>query len=173
MSAEMAVWLRNCLCLYSYLQDSEIEMSSDVFWKSPLWRHLNAVPQVNCSTRLVHWQQNSCHHRLSVCAEQTAGTHWLISDVNGRSSTCSTQTDILFIVLLSVCFPRKANEDRPQVLSFSVSFNSMLIGQWVGDQKIKWITWQAFMWLIDWSPEMASTVVHTCRWFTFSWRVIN
>ena len=47
-------------------------MSSDVFWKSPPWRHLNAVPQVNCSTRLVHWQQNSCRRRLSVCAEQTA-----------------------------------------------------------------------------------------------------
>ena len=67
-------------------------MSSDVFWKSPPWRHLNAVSQVNCSTRLVHWQQNSCHRRLSVCAEQTAGTRWLIADVNGRSSTCSTQT---------------------------------------------------------------------------------
>ena len=66
-------------------------MSSDVFWKSPPWRHLNAVPQVNCSTRLVHWQQNSCHRRLSMCAEQTAGTRWLIADVNGRSSTCSTQ----------------------------------------------------------------------------------
>jgi len=61
-------------------------MSSAVFWKSPPWRHLNAVPQVNCSTRLVHWQQNSCHHRLSVCTEQTAGTRWLIADVNGRSS---------------------------------------------------------------------------------------
>jgi len=70
-------------------------MSSDVFWKSPPWRHLNAVPQLNCSTRLVHWQQNSCHHRLSVCAEQTAGTRWLTADVNGRSSTCNTQTDIL------------------------------------------------------------------------------
>ena len=70
-------------------------MSSDVFWKSPPWRHLNAVPQVNCSTRLVHWQQNSCRHRLSLCAEQTAGTRWLIADVNGRSSTCSTRTDIL------------------------------------------------------------------------------
>jgi len=62
-------------------------MSSAVFWKSPQWRHLNAVPQVNCSTRLVHWQQNSCHRRLFVCAEQTAGTRWLIADVNGRSST--------------------------------------------------------------------------------------
>ena len=69
-------------------------MSSAVFWKSP-WRHLIAVPQVNCSTRLVHWQQNSCHRRLSVCAEQTAGTRWLIADVNGRSSTCSTHIDIL------------------------------------------------------------------------------
>jgi len=70
-------------------------MSSDVFWKSPPWCHLNAVPQVNCSTRLVHWQQNFCHSRLSVCAEQTAYTHWLIEDVNGRSSSCSTQTNIL------------------------------------------------------------------------------
>jgi len=70
-------------------------MSSYVFWKSSPWHHLNAVPQVNCSMWLVHWQQNSCHHRLSVCAEQTAGTRWLIADVNGWSSTCSTQTDIL------------------------------------------------------------------------------
>ena len=46
-------------------------MSSDVFWKSPPWRHLNAVPQVNCSTRVVHWQQNFCHHRLSLCAFMT------------------------------------------------------------------------------------------------------
>jgi len=27
-------------------------MSSAVFWKSPPWRHLIALPQVNCSTRL-------------------------------------------------------------------------------------------------------------------------
>ena len=72
-------------------------MSSDVFWKSPPCHHLNAAPQVNCSTRLqVHWQQNSCRRRLSVCAEQTAGARWLIADVNGRSSTCSTQTGILW-----------------------------------------------------------------------------
>ena len=64
-------------------------MSSAVFWKSPPWLHLIAVPKVNCSTRLVHWQQNSCHCRLSVCTEQTAGTCWLIAEVN-RSSTCST-----------------------------------------------------------------------------------
>ena len=57
-------------------------MSSDVFWKSPPWRHLNTVPQVNCSTRLVHWQQNSCHHRLSVCAEQTATDSWSISSTD-------------------------------------------------------------------------------------------
>jgi len=37
----------------------------------------------------------SSNGRLSVCAEHTAGTRWLIADVNGRSSTCSTQTDIL------------------------------------------------------------------------------
>jgi len=96
----MAVWLHNWLyasiAIYiTNCQASYTEMSSDVFWKSPPWRHLNAVPQVNCSTRMVHWQQNSCHHRLSLCAEQTAGTRWLIIDVNGRSSTCSTQTDIL------------------------------------------------------------------------------
>ena len=54
-------------------------MSSAVFWKTPPWRHLIAVPQVNCSTRRVHWpqRQNSCRRRLSVCAEQTAGTHSL------------------------------------------------------------------------------------------------
>ena len=46
-------------------------MSSAVFWKSPAWRHLIAVPQVNWSTRLVHWHQNSCCRRLYVCAEQT------------------------------------------------------------------------------------------------------
>jgi len=63
-------------------------MSSAVFWKSPPWRHLNAVPQVNCSTRLVHWQQNSCRRRLSVCAEQTAGTRWLIADVLSRFVRC-------------------------------------------------------------------------------------
>jgi len=63
-------------------------MSSAVFWKSPPWRHLNAVPQVNCSTRLVHWQQNSCLRRLSVCAEQTAGTRWLIADVLSRFVRC-------------------------------------------------------------------------------------
>jgi len=57
-------------------------MSSPVFWKSPPWRHLIAVPQVNCSARLVHWQQNSCRRRLSVCAEQTAGRCWLIADVH-------------------------------------------------------------------------------------------
>ena len=27
-------------------------MSSDVFWKSPPWRHLIAVPQVNCSMHI-------------------------------------------------------------------------------------------------------------------------
>jgi len=35
-------------------------MSSAVFWKSPPWRHLIAVLQVNSSKRLVHWRQNSC-----------------------------------------------------------------------------------------------------------------
>ena len=30
-----------------------------------------------------------------VIVHGTAGTRWLIADVNGRSSTCSTQTDIL------------------------------------------------------------------------------
>ena len=58
MSAEMAVWLRNCLSLCSYIyitnyQDSYRNIFTcllksllrDVTW--------NAVPQVNCSTRLV------------------------------------------------------------------------------------------------------------------------
>ena len=30
-----------------------------------------------------------------MCVEQTAGMRWLIADVNGRSLTCSSQTDML------------------------------------------------------------------------------
>jgi len=50
-------------------------MSSAVFWKSPPWRHLIAVPQVNCSTRLVHWQQKSCRRRLSATRYELSTTN--------------------------------------------------------------------------------------------------
>ena len=82
------------------------------------------MPQVNCSTRLVHWQQNSCHRKLSLCAEQTAGTRWLIADVNGRSSTCRWYCE-----RWCVCATRRSgdmNESTPLHCQVTTSFRLWL-----------------------------------------------
>ena len=94
-------------------------MPSAVFWKSPPWRHLIAVPQVNCSTRLVHWHQNSCRRRLSLCAEQTAGARWLIASAWSLCETRRRLVDqpvaanalvlqplvaVVFCTLVSLCY---------------------------------------------------------------------
>ena len=68
-------------------------MSSAIFWKSPPWRHLIAVPQVTVPH---DWSTDSKTPVAVGCPcarEQTAGTRWLIAEVNGRSSTGSSQTD--------------------------------------------------------------------------------
>ena len=85
-------------------------MSSDVFWKSPPWRHLNAMPQVNCSTRLVHWQQNSCHHRLSVSElhlKSPATGEW-----PSRSFKVIENGTNLYFLLLPSCRSQWPNDQR-------------------------------------------------------------
>jgi len=68
-------------------------MSSAVFWKSPPWRPLNAMPQINCSTRLVHWQQNSVTVGCS-CARnrQQARVGWSQMWTAGRQLAVLRQT---------------------------------------------------------------------------------
>ena len=64
MSAEMAVWLRNCLCLYSYLHNQlSRQLNRNVF------RCLLKVSSETSTGKLFHatgpLMANSCHHRLS------------------------------------------------------------------------------------------------------------